>query len=157
MKSLTKSGWIICIAMSTALAGMILYIVTSTTGYLAGTTVDPLPIIFTVVAILLASTLVVATNRLNPLLIDLFVFTSAVLIIASFALFVLGRTSLAADVYFIPVNYPKEEEVALNISIVGLVSYFISIITMIIVGFSDKIRKDYSSNNTKYKQKNMPS
>lgn len=140
MRSLTKSGWMICAAMITALAGMIIYIVTSTTGYLAGSTLDPLPIIFTALAILLACALVGATRKLKPLLIDLFVVASTVLIIVSFALFLLARVRLAADIYFIPVNYPKAEEVALNTSAVGFVCYLISIITMIIAAFSDKIR-----------------
>lgn len=141
MKSLTKSGWLICVALVTSLAGMIFYIVTSTTGYLAGSTLNPTPIILTAVAILLVLLLVGATNKLHPLLIDLFIVGSTVFLIVSFALFLLGRVSLAADVYFIPVNYPQAEEAALNASLVGIALYLISIITMIIAGFAEKIRK----------------
>lgn len=148
MKSLTKAGYMTCVAIITALAGMILYIITSTTGYLAGTAMNPLPIIFTLVAMLLACVLVGAANKLNPLLVDLLVFVSASFIIASFALFLLERISLAADVYFIPVNYPLAEEVALNISIVGFVCYVISIISMIVVGFSDKVKTAETKSNT---------
>lgn len=72
---------------------------------------------------------------------DVLVVTSTVLIIVSFAIFILARVRLAADIYFIPVNYPKAEEVALNISVVGFASYVISILAMIIAAFSDKIRK----------------
>lgn len=142
MNSLTKSGKMICIATITALAGLILFIVTSTTGYLAGSALDPLPIIFTAVAMLMTCVLIGASSKLNPLLTDLFVVASTVLIIISFAIFILARVRLAADIYFIPVNYPKAEEVALNISVVGFVCYLISIITMIIAAFSDKIRKN---------------
>ncbi|GIO37734.1 hypothetical protein J41TS12_25950 [Paenibacillus antibioticophila] len=140
MKSLTRSGKMICIAAITALAGLILYIVTSTTGYLAGSALDPLPIIFSVVAILMACGLLIASSKLNPLLNDLLVVASTVLIIVSFAIFVLARVRLAADIYFIPVNYPKAEEVALNISAAGFVCYLISIIAMIIAAFSGKIK-----------------
>lgn len=140
MKSLTKSGWLICTSIIMALAGMAFYIFTSTKGFLAGSTLKLAPIIFTVVAIVLACVLVGVTNKLNPLLIDILVVVSTVLIIASFSLFVLGRVSLVADVYFIPVNYPKAEEIALNISLVGIGCYSISIITMIIAAFSSKIR-----------------
>lgn len=141
MKSLTKSGWMICIASIAALAGLILYIVTSTTGYLAGSALDPLPIIFTVVALFLTCVLIGASNKLHPVMNDVLVVTSTVLIIVSFAIFILARVRLAADIYFIPVNYPKAEEVALNISIAGFVSYVISILAMIIAAFSDKIRR----------------
>ncbi|BAM48409.1 hypothetical protein [Amphibacillus xylanus] len=140
IKNMTKSGLAICVAIITAFVGLILYIITSTTGYLAGSVLDPLPIIFTVVAIILACLLVGVKNKFSSFLIDLSVFATAVLLIASFSLFVLGRISLAADVYFIPVNYPEAEETALNISIVGLASYMISIISMIVVAFSDKIK-----------------
>ncbi len=140
MKGLTKSGWLLFVAILTALVGMILYIITSTTGYLAGSALKPAPILMTVVALILACALVVVTDKLQPLLTDLFVVASTVLLIFSFALFTLGRVSLAADVYFIPVNYPQAEEIALNISVVGVAFYLISIIAMIVVAFCSKIR-----------------
>ena len=46
--------------------------------------------------------------------------------------------SLAADVYFIPVNYPQAEETALHLSIVGIVLYLASIIIMIVEALSAK-------------------
>lgn len=49
-----------------------------------------------------------------------------------------GRVSLAADVYFIPVNYPASEATALHISIVGAVCYLVGIVTLIVEGFSAK-------------------
>lgn len=139
MKSLTKFGRMILVAMITSFIGMVFYIITSTTGYLAGSGLKILPIILTVIAILLAFVLI-KESKLHPLLIDLFIVVSTVLLIVSFAYFTHGRISLAADVYFIPVNYPKAEEFALNLSIVGLICYMISIVSMIIVAFSDKIR-----------------
>lgn len=135
MMNLTKSGWTILGAILTAFVGLVLYIVTSTTGYLAGTELDLLPIIFTVLAILLASSIVIKKD-LKPLLIDLFIFATTILLIASLSLFLLGRVSLIADVYFIPVNYPVSEEIAVNISIAGFISYAIAIITMIVIAFS---------------------
>ena len=59
-------------------------------------------------------------------------------LIGSFAVFVLARVSLAADVYFIPVNYPASEATALHISIVGAVCYLVGIVALIVEGFSAK-------------------
>lgn len=56
--------------------------------------------------------------------------------------FAMGRVTLVADVYFIPVNYPQAEASALNLSIVGMALYLVAIAAMIITAFSEKITKD---------------
>ena len=122
---LAKSGLSVWVALVTAVIGLVVYLVTSFTGYLAGSATNPAPIVCTVIAIVLAVVL-----------------AATALLIASFALFALGRVSLVADVYFIPVNYPAAEETALNISIVGLVSYLVSIVAMIAACFSGKLSRD---------------
>lgn len=139
---LTKSGWAVCVAALAALAGLVFYLITSMTGFLAGTAMSPLPVVCTVAAILLALLLVGASNKLSPLVTDLFVMAATLLLIAGFALFAMSRVSLVADVYFIPVNYPQSEASALNLSIVGMVLYMVSIVAMIITAFSEKITKD---------------
>lgn len=69
---------------------------------------------------------------------DVLLVAANVCLIGSFAVFVLARVSLAADVYFIPVNYPASEATALHISIVGAVCYLVGIVTLIVEGFSAK-------------------
>jgi hypothetical protein len=138
---LAKSGWLICAAAATALVGLIFYIITSVNGFLAGTAMNPLPIVFTAVGIILALLLVLAIKKQDSVLADLVMVAASAFLIAGFAFFVLSRVSLAADVYFIPVNYPQSEEFALNLSIIGLALYVTSIVMMIVASFSEKIKK----------------
>lgn len=139
---LAKSGLSVWVALVTAVIGLVVYLVTSFTGYLAGSATNPAPIVCTVIAIVLAVVLAAASDKLGGGVLDLAVLAATALLIASFALFALGRVSLVADVYFIPVNYPAAEETALNISIVGLVSYLVSIVAMIAACFSGKLSRD---------------
>ena len=56
------------------------------------------------------------------------------------------RKTLAADVYFIPVNYPQAEADALYLGIVGVAFYIVSIITLVVssmIGIEGKeVKKD---------------
>lgn len=121
-----------------ALVGFVFYLITSFTGYLAQSAVDPIPIICSVLALALLCACWFAGKSLSPLLRDLAATAAGVLLIVSFALFALSRVSLAADVYFIPVNYPQAEETALHLSIVGIVLYLVSIVVMIVEALSAK-------------------
>lgn len=60
------------------------------------------------------------------------------MLLVSFYFFVMGRVKLAADVYFIPVNYPVAEAQALYISLVGVVFYLISLVMLITAGFRER-------------------
>lgn len=128
----------VCVAALLALIGMIIYIVTSTTGYLASASVNKVPIICSIAAVILMAVLVFAERKLKAIPADLCVVLANVLLIVSFAKFCLSRVTLAADVYFIPVNYPQSEETTLNNSIVGVVFYLLAIIMMIVVAFAGK-------------------
>lgn len=118
-----------------ALAGLIIYIVTSVTGYLSASPVNMIPVITTAAAVILMLAIVFAGKRLPGIAIDATMLFSVVLLLYSFYEFVVGRVSLAADVYFIPVNYPASEATALHISIAGIVLYVIADIAMIAAAF----------------------
>lgn len=122
-----------------AVAGAIalaVYWVTSTTGYLSGQGVNAAVLACGAIAViaLVAKTALDArlTGVAGAVLADLLVVGSEVLMIVAFAFFVLERVRLAADIYFIPVNYPVAEETALNISLVGVVCYLVAIVALII-------------------------
>ena len=136
---LAKSGLSVWVALVTAVIGLVVYLVTSFTGYLAGSATNPAPIVCTVIAIVLAVVLAAAGDKLGGGVLDLAVLATTALLIASFALFALGRVSLVADVYFIPVNYPAAEATALHTSIVGLVFELVGIVCGIAAAFSSKL------------------
>ena len=137
-KAISKSNLILWGAAAAALVGMIIYIVTSVTGYLATSAMNPLPVICTVAAIIIAAVAAVQEEKIPSVPYDILLVGISVLLLISFYYFILGRVSLAADVYFIPVNYPASEETALHISIVGAVFYLIADIIMIVTTFTKK-------------------
>ncbi len=128
----------VLVTMAAALVGLVIYLVTSFTGYLANAAVDPKPIIFTIVAVAALAVLLWKGDSLMPILGDGLLLLAGLFLIASFAAFVLGRVTLAADVYFIPVNYPAAEETALIISFVGLGCYLVGIIAAVCACFAKK-------------------
>lgn len=134
-KQLEKQFGMVGIAAVLSLAGLIIYLVTSMTGYLAASAVNFLPVASTAAAIVLMILVVALRQKLSGFVVDIVMLVSAALVLYSFYEFVLGRVSLAADVYFIPVNYPASEATTLHISIVGIVLYVLADIAMIIAAF----------------------
>ena len=136
--AISKSNLILWGAAAAALVGMIIYIVTSVTGYLATSAMNPLPVICTVAAIIIAAVAAVQEEKIPSVPYDILLVGISVLLLISFYCFILGRVSLAADIYFIPVNYPASEATALHISIVGAVFYLIADIILIVTTFTKK-------------------
>lgn len=126
------------IAAVAAVIGLVVYLITSTTGYLAGKEMNVLPIACTVLAVVALLAAVVVGSRLSAVINDVLLVVSEVLLVVSFAFFTLGRVSLAADIYFIPVNYPASEQTALNISLVGVAAYLVAIVLLIVKAFAAK-------------------
>lgn len=137
-KIINKSNLVFWIAAIAALIGMIIYIVTSVTGYLADAVMNPMPVICTVIEIILAGFTAVGEEKVNAVVYDILIVLINVLLLVSFYWFISGRVSLAADVYFIPVNYPASEANALHISIVGAALYLVADIVMIVTAFVKK-------------------
>jgi len=137
-----KAGLLLVFAVITALIGMLFYIVTSVTGYLASAAMNPLPVICSLAAIGILALLIMIPEKLTAIIYDLAVAAATVLLIISFVFYVLSRVTLAADVYFIPVNYPQSEAAALYISIVGVAFCLLSVIVMLIAAFSNKYGKE---------------
>lgn len=132
---LTKNTYITLAAVLLALIGMVIYIITSTTGYLAASGMNPWPVICTVVTIVLLAAKVFMDQKWEKVILDLLLIAASILLLVSFYFFVLSRVQLAADVYFIPVNYPASEATALHVSIAGVALYLIADIAMIAAAF----------------------
>lgn len=126
------------VAAIAAAIGLVVYIVNATTGYMAGQGVNALLIGCTVVALAGLAVRIIAQNRMPAVAADALLVIPEVLLIVSFAQFVLAHVRLAADIYFIPVNYPASEQTALNVAIVGVVFYLVAIIALIAKAFTAK-------------------
>lgn len=121
----------ICLLVSIILAliGFIIFVVNSTTGYLAGSQINLGTLILSIIAIVFGTILFFfkdSTEKYDTLI----SIVIGLLLSVSVCLFIYSRISLAADVWFIPVNYPEAEETALMISIVGVAFYVLSIISL---------------------------
>lgn len=115
--------------------GLAVYIYTATTGYLAGRGVDVIIVALLLVAALVALALAFGADRAKPLLVDVGIYTAVVTLLAALGRFILERVSLAADVYFIPVNYPAAEEMALNLSAVGVGLLIMALVVHVVDAF----------------------
>lgn len=136
-----KSGSIL-IAAILALIGLIIYSITSVTGYLMASAVNPWPIICTAASMILLAATVFVADKLSAVIKDAMIALASVLLLISFYFFVMSRVQLAADVYFIPVNYPASEATALHISIVGVVFYLAADIAIIVSAFMNKRERE---------------
>lgn len=135
-------GWVALAAAVLALIGMILYITTSTTGFMAGQDMSALPIVFSLIAIIALVITPLFSDRLDGRVVGGILFAVVLLLVVSFCVFINARVQLFADVYFIPVNYPEGEGTALNASIVGYVFYVLALVATIVAGFADKLHKN---------------
>ena len=134
----TKLNPKMIVAAAAGVIGLAVYGYTSLTGYLAASSTSTLPVALTLAALVCLALRQFAGDKMPAVLSDVLLVAADVCLIGSFAVFVLARVSLAADVYFIPVNYPASEATALHISIVGAVCYLVGIVALIVEGFSAK-------------------
>lgn len=141
IKKQTVFGWITLAAAVLGLIAMIIYIVSGTTGYMAGQPVSALPIVFTIIAILGLGAMFAVADKLDRRIVGAILFVIDVLLAVSLCLFITDRVQLFADVYFIPVNYPEAEVASLNTSIAGMVFYIITLVGVIVTGFAKQLHK----------------
>ena len=102
----TKLNTKTIVAAVASVIGLAVYGYTSMVGYLAASATSTLPVVLTVAALVCLALRQFAGSKLPAVVNDVLLVAANVCLIGSFAVFVLARVSLAADVYFIPVNYP---------------------------------------------------
>ena len=128
IKKQGKAAYFILAAVVFAIIGFIVYVVNSTTGYMAGKSVNGLIVVFTLAAIVGLAVTVVFANTLDNKLVDLLLVLSGALAIAGLSLFIMDRVSIIADIYFLPVNYPESEATTMNSALVGFGLYLLTIV-----------------------------
>lgn len=140
-KNRGKYEYVMAAAAIFAIAGSIIYVVNSVTGYMAGRGVDGWILVLSLIAIAGLAAVLIFRGRFGDIAADLIVYVATVLLIISFALFVLNRVSIIADIYFLPVNYPAEEATTLNVAIVGFILYILAIVAATAAAFFDRDKK----------------
>ena len=133
-------SWILLASFVLGLAGLIVYYVNSTTGYYSGRSASTPILVLTIIGLVLEVVVFFLADKAKALR-DLLVIGAGACLIVALCLFAMDRVNIAADVWFIPVNYPEAEEVSLNVALVGAVLYVLSILGLGIAGAGAKLTK----------------
>lgn len=141
IKKQGAAAWCVLAAAVLGLAAVIIYIVNSTTGFMAGTPVNGLIIALSFIAVIGLAAAVVFSEKLDGKIVDLILFAAAIMLIASLLLFIMARISIISDVYFNPVNFPQAEADTLNVSFAGIAFYVLSIAAIVAGTFFEKMTK----------------
>jgi hypothetical protein len=140
-KKLNVASWLAFASVLAVLVAVIIFLINSTTGYLAGQPVDMLITLFSFLAAAVIVCTVVLYNRFSKFA-DIGLAVAVVFLIVCIVRLVLIRTIIFEDVYFIPVNYPKAQGVATIVTIVAAVFYLISLGCLIASSFFKRLTKE---------------
>ena len=135
-KGVLATSYRTIVAAVLALGGLGVYVLSSTTGYLSGRPLNGLVIVLTIVAVVALVADVALRDRLPAVVRDGLVIGSVAALCTSFSLFLLARVPLAADVYFIPVNFPQAEATTLHLSFVGLGLFLVAVLVLVVEAFA---------------------
>lgn len=132
-----KQSILAWIAVCASLVGLVLYLISGLI-FPAKSVIGFPAIAFTAGALLLLAVIAYAGQTLPGLLRDICVVAGGLCLIGAISFFVLNRVDPAADIWFIPVNYPAAEKTSLFISCAGIACYCAAFIAALIKAFSDK-------------------
>lgn len=122
------------VILITALIGLVIYLITSLTGFLVDTPFNAIPVVCTAVGMVC-----IALCDVKPGIVkDVLLVAGALALLAAMSLFAMDRVRLAADVWFIPVNRPASEDVCLYTSLVGVAAYLVAIVASAVKAFAEK-------------------
>ena len=141
-KKTNAFGKILLVSGLLALAGVIVYLLNTFTGYMASlrTAVSPLVVILPLAAACCAAFLAARPGALKGLT-GLGTFVLAVLMAVATVFFVKERVDVIGDMLN-PVNHSDAQKTAVIVSIVGIALYFLSFLGLVITTGSDKLAKD---------------
>lgn len=134
-------GWVLLGSAVCALVGFIVYLISDTTGYLAGNHVNAATIILPIVAIVISCALLVLGEKLEKAK-GVMLLVAGLSIAVTVFVEIYCHNAVFADAWFIPVNYPASEDVTVAQTIVSVVFHVISMVGYIVVCMKDNITKE---------------
>lgn len=140
IKKISVSGWCVLASALLAFIGMIVFAASATTGFLGGQKWSAAPVVCTVIMVLVAAALVFFGDKLGKFA-PACLFVVLALLLTSLMIVFTDRMEIISDVYFIPVNHPASEDVAMTNTIVSLVFYILSTVALIVAGFGKGLKK----------------
>lgn len=141
MKKVNAFGYILCASAALGLAGLVVYLVNSLTGYLAGNAPLSAPIILLpIVVAACAVFLFLKPDAFSDTVTGIVTFALAVLMAVATVMFVAARVDVIGDMLN-PVNHPDTQVTAVTWAIVGIVLYLVSFLGAAISTLSDRLAK----------------
>ena len=119
---------------------MIIYIVNSTSGFLAGSPIDALVIIAPLVAILGSVALFLFSVKLDERLVGFATFLIGMLLALACVQFVVGRVDAIGDLLN-PIPHYEAEISAINTAVTGIVFYVVTMIVYIVTTIAGRLTK----------------
>ena len=139
-KKVNVFGKILCIAAVLALVGVVVYIVNSSVGYLAGTGMNTLTVLLPLIVIACSLVLIFVPNIINDTITGIITFLLSVGMGYAVVTFVVARIDLIADLLN-PVNHPANEYTAFTWTCVGLVLYVLAFLGTLIATMGTRLAK----------------
>ena len=133
-KKQSKLAWI---AVCAIVVGLILYLVSSLI-FPSKSILGWQVIAAGLVSCFLLAVVAYAGETVPKLLRDICIVGGGLCLIVAISFFVLNRVDPAADIWFIPVNYPAAEKTSLYISCAGIAACCVAFVATVVKAFSAK-------------------
>ena len=137
MAKTKKRSLLAWIAVFSLIVGMILYVVSALI-FPSKSILSWEVFVSGVVGCLLLAAVALKGDTLPGLLRDVCIVGGGLCVIVAISFFVLHRLEPGADIWFIPVNYPAQEEASLYVSCAGIACMFVGFIATVMKAFSAK-------------------
>lgn len=152
MTAFMKQSWREVLSAVCAFVALVVVLISGATGYLAGNALNYVAICSSVVALvaIAADAWLRARTRSKKhkeklssrVLSDVLLLVAVAALSTGLAGLIIERVPLAADIYFIPVNHPAAEGVAMNMTFVAVAFYAVAIIFLIAEAFAQREGSD---------------
>ncbi len=139
-KKVNVFGKVLCVSAILALIGVVVYIINSSVGYLAGTGLNVLTILLPLIVVVLSLLLMFVPNLVNDTITGIVTFLMSVGMGYAVITFVVARVDLIADLLN-PVNHPANEYTAFTWAIIGIVLYLLAFLGTLFATAGSRIAK----------------
>ena len=133
-------GWILCAGTFLAFVSWIIYLVNSTTGYLASEPTEATPIVLPILVIIGSIALWLFSDKLDDRLVGLASFVLCILMAFATMMYIVDRVDVIGDLLN-PVNHPAAQISAVNVAIAGIVMYLVTFIVYVVATIGGRLTK----------------
>ncbi len=141
VKKQNAFGWVLMAGAVLALIGLIVYIVNSTTGYIAGEPVNAIPIVLPILSILGAVALWLYSEKLDDRITGVATFVLAVLMAISIVMLLVARIDVMGDLLN-PIEHSAAQIKTVNVAIIAIVFNALSFVAFVVTTIAGRLHKE---------------